>query len=80
MQEGKVTIANGQIETRHKLNIFLNDLKLNRSELNIKTQEDAILFAIEETGKVPALEARIKELEDEVNTLNAGRGNAKELK
>jgi len=43
-----VPLADGSIETRHKINCFKDWLKLNHPEKGIKTKEDAILYAIEQ--------------------------------
>lgn len=43
-----VPLADGSLETRHKINCFKDWLKLNHPEKGIKTKEDAILYAIEQ--------------------------------
>lgn len=61
MQKGIVKIADGKLETRNKLNLFLSTQKMYYSERKIKTMDDAISFAIDEAQRVPEL---IKELEE----------------
>ena len=61
----KVQLPKVKEETRIKINMFKDAQKLNNLDKKVKTFEDAILIAINEAVKVPALEARIRELERE---------------
>lgn len=47
-----------------------NRLKLHLVKLKKGTQEDAVWWLIEEAEKVPVLEKRIKELEEEIKADN----------
>ena len=51
--------------------------KLKQYLVNLKkgTQEDTVWWLIEEAEKVPVLEKRIKELEDEINADNISKIN-----
>lgn len=69
MQKGKVNIAQGYPETLSNLKIFQETQKRQHPEKNLKTLADAIDFAIREASKVPTLEKRIKELEDEIERI-----------
>lgn len=73
MQEGKVKLADGSPESRARIHLFMQAQKLHHPERNIKTLEDAILFAIDEAVKVPALEARVKDLEEICNIFEKTR-------
>lgn len=64
----KVKIVDADPATREKVKIYLSTLKLNHCTLNgkrIRTMEDAILFSMEQAERVPELEKRINELENE---------------
>lgn len=69
MQKGRVVLAFGSPESREKLNFFKASMKLKRPEIRIKTQEDAINYAITEAMKVPELEKEIKELKEIIENL-----------
>ncbi len=61
----KVKLADVSPETKEILKIFLSEQKLHKRTLNeepLKTLEDAVLFAVQEAGKVPKLEDEIKQL------------------
>lgn len=66
MQDGKVKIADGLPETRAHLENFKSKMKLE-TPLKKITMGDAVDFAITQAEKVPALEARIRELEEQLN-------------
>jgi hypothetical protein len=69
MKKGNVVLANGSVERRDKLNHFLSGLKLKKCTIcgkAIKTQADAIEFAIQEASKVPHLEAENSELREKI--------------
>ena len=64
----KVKLVDASPKTREKLKIYLSTLRIRKctlGEKDIKTLEDAILFSIQEAEKVPVLEKRIRELENE---------------
>lgn len=70
----KVKLVDASPDTREKLKIYLSNLRIRKctlDEKDIKTLEDAILFSIQEAEKVPVLERRIKELEDEIKADNS---------
>jgi len=72
MKKGNVVLANGSVEVRAKVNHFLSGLKLKKCTLRgtvIKTQADAIDYAIEQAEKVPALEKRVQELKERITEL-----------
>lgn len=65
MQKGIVRIADGSPETRARLTNFLSQMKL-KDPLKKITMGSAIDFAIEQAERVPELEKKIKELEEEL--------------
>lgn len=65
MQEGKVIIANGSPETRARLTNFRSQMKL-KDPLKKITMGDSIDYAIEQAERVPVLERKIKELQEEL--------------
>lgn len=70
MQKGKVIIANGSPETRARLTNFRSKMKL-KDPIKKITMGDSIDYAIEQAERVPELEKKIKELQEEVDILNA---------
>lgn len=66
MQKGKVIIANGSPETRARLTNFRSKMKL-KDPLKKITMGDSIDYAIEQAERVPELEKKIKELQEEVD-------------
>ena len=70
MQKGKVIIANGSPETRARLINFRSKMKL-KDPIKKITMGDSIDYAIEQAERVPELEKKIKELQEEVDILNA---------
>jgi len=74
----KVKLVDASPDTREKLKIYLSTLRIRKctlEEKDIKTLEDAVLFSIQEAEKVPVLEKRIKELEDEIKADNISKMN-----
>ena len=65
MKKGHTNLAQGTPEQLSKVKRYLLDAKEAYPEKKLKTHADAVIFAIEQAEKVPALEARIKELEKE---------------
>jgi TolA-binding protein len=66
----KVQLPKVEEKTRDKINLFKSAQKLYKTEKNIKTFEDAVLFAIEEASKVQELESKINELESKIKELD----------
>lgn len=63
----KVKLADVLPETRSRVHLYKDRLKIEKRTLKgelIKTLEDAVLFAIQEAAKVPALEKENSELRD----------------
>lgn len=75
----KVKLVDASPDTREKLKIFLSTLKLNQCTLDgkdVKTLEDAVLYAIEQAQKVPYIEKELTELENSVVEISYELGNA----
>lgn len=66
MQKGIVRIADGRPETRARLKNFLSKMQLVNPSDKI-TMGAAIDFAIAQAERVPELEKKIKELQEEVD-------------
>ena len=64
MKKGLVNLAQGTPEQLSILKAYI--AKIQVSEKKIRTHADAVVFAIEQASKVPALEKRIEELEKEL--------------
>ena len=66
MQKGIVRIADGRPETRARLSSFKSKMQMG-DPLKKITMGDSIDYAIEQAERVPELEKKIKELQEEVD-------------
>ncbi|MEN6570148.1 MAG: hypothetical protein ABFC18_09130 [Rikenellaceae bacterium] len=77
----KVKLVDASPETREKLKIYLSTLKLNKCTLDgkdVKTLEDAVLYAIEQAQKVPELETQILDQKKKIEELEKTQRNYNE--
>ena len=63
MKKGLSNIAQGTPEQLSKVKVFLANSQVKYPEKKIKTHADAVVFAIEQAEKVPALQEKNKALE-----------------
>ena len=69
MKKGLVNLGQGTPEQLRKLKIFIENMKAVYPARNLKTLALGIEFAVEQAGKVPALEKRVQELKERITEL-----------
>ncbi len=69
MKKGLVNLAQGSPEQLSMLKVFIEKMKALYPGRKLKTLASGVEFAVEQAEKVPKLEARIKDLEHEIENI-----------